>query len=84
MLNLDWNGKDMDTTVLYLYYWQNNVLNNLIFCGCLRTKFKDRKGVAIVSKSCNQDDIIHLVKSSVENLISTYSAEVHIVEHNIL
>ena len=85
---LDWNGKDMDTTVLNLYYWQNNALNNLVFCVCLRTKFKvlkkDRKGVVIVSRSSNPDDIIHLVKSSVENLISTYPAEVHIVEHNIL
>ena len=33
-----------------------------------------------MSKSCHPDDIISLVKSSVDNLISTHPAEVHTVE----
>ena len=87
---LDWKEKDIDTIVLYLYYLQNNDLNDLMsgFCDigdlCLRNKFKDLKKdpkeIEIVSKNCHPDDVISLVKSSVENLISIHPPSVHKVE----
>ena len=58
---LDRKEKDIDTSVLYPCYWQNNDLNNLMsgFCDlCLSTEFKDLKkdpnGIESVPKTAIQ------------------------------